>query len=121
MWVNEAFDHLQRIAIPSAVVRYEDLVHDPIPQIRRATGVFGDAPSTEDLRFIHQDGIDFSAGHIASGSRWRMSSGRIPLREDAEWVAKLSDRDRRTVTAITRPLLRRYGYRLAGPLHQPAP
>jgi len=118
LWFNEAFDHLQRIGVPSAVVRYEDLVHDPQPQLRKAAGLFGEALSTDDLAFIHDDGIDFSAGHIASGSRWRMSSGRIPLREDIEWASKLSQRDWRTVTAITRPLLRRYDYRIGGPLHE---
>lgn len=117
-WFNEAFDHLQRIGVPSTVIRYEDLVHDPVPQLRKAAGLFGGAMSDHDLGFIHEDGIDFSAGHIASGSRWRMSSGRIPLREDIEWASKLNDRDRRTVTTITRPLLRRYDYRVAGPLHE---
>jgi hypothetical protein len=118
MWVNEAFDHLQRIGVPTAIVRYEDLVHDPVPQIERAAAIFGDARTTEDLGFINEDGIDLSAGHIASGSRWRMSSGRIALYEDLDWAAKLSQRDRQTVTTITYPLLRRYGYRLAGPLHE---
>ncbi len=117
-WFNEAFDHLQRIGVPSAIVRYEDLVHDPKPQLRKAAELFDDVLTAEDVGFVHDDGIDFSAGHIASGSRWRMSSGRIPLREDIEWASKLSERDRRTVTAITRPLLRRYDYRVAGPLHE---
>jgi hypothetical protein len=118
MWVNEAFDHLQRIGVPTAIVRYEDLVHDPVPQIERAAALFGDAPTTEDLGFINEDGIDLSAGHIASGSRWRLSSGRIPLYEDLDWAAKLSQRDRQTLAMVTYPLLRWYVYRLAGPLHE---
>lgn len=120
-WFNMAFDHLQRIGVPSAIVRYEDLVHDTMPQLRTSAALFGGELTNDDVGFIHEDGIDFSTGHIASGSRWRMSSGRIPLREDVEWAAKLSERDRRTVTTITRPLLRRYGYRVAGPLHEVSP
>ena len=47
-----------------------------------------------------------------------MTSGRIPLREDIEWAIRSSaSRDRRVVTAVTRPLLRRYGYRIEGALH----
>lgn len=121
MWVNEAFDHLQRIGVPAVVVRYEDVVHDPVPQLQEAAGLFGEALTADDVAFIHPHGIDFSPGHISSGSRWRMSSGRIPLREDIASAIKLQDRDRRVVTAITRPLLRRYGYRVDGPLHEPAP
>lgn len=117
-WFNAAFDHLERNGVPSMNVRYEDLVHDPAPQLRRVARLFGLDLSPDDLGFVHDDGIDFSPGHIASGSRWRMSSGRIPLREDVEWAEKLGDLDRRLVTTITRPLLRRYGYRVAGALHE---
>jgi len=116
-WFNEAFDHLRRTGVPSVRVRYEDLVHDPIPQLRRASDLFGVGLSADDLGFVHDDGVDFSPGHIGSGSRWRMTSGRIPLREDTEWATRLGDRDRRVVTAVTRPWLHRYGYRIEGALH----
>jgi hypothetical protein len=116
-WVNESFDHLARRGVRTVRVRYEDLVHDPIPELRRVAGALGRTLSDDDLGFLHGGEADLGSGHIASGSRGRLRSGRITLREDLEWVESLSPSDRRTVTTLTRPLLRRYGYRLDGPLH----
>jgi hypothetical protein len=39
-----------------------------------------------------------------------MRSGPVELRYDGEWAARQSRRDRRVVTALTWPLLARYGY-----------
>jgi len=116
-WVNQSFDHLAARDVRSVRVRYEDLVHDPAPQLRHVAGVAGRTLSDDDLGFVHGGEVDLGAGHIASGSRGRLRSGRITLREDLEWVESLPAGDRRTVTTLTRPWLRRYGYRPDGPLH----
>lgn len=116
-WVNASFSHLAARGVPTARVRYEDLVHDPAPQLRRAAALFGRELTDDDLGFINGGEVELGTGHIASGSRGRLRSGTIRLREDLEWVDGLSARDRRLVTAITRPSLRRYGYRIDGPLH----
>lgn len=116
-WVNQAFDHLRTRDVPTVRVRYEDLVHDPAPELRQVVRMFGRHLSDDDLGFLHDGEAELGAGHIASGSRGRLRSGRITLREDLEWVASLSPGDRRAVTTLTRPLLRRYGYRVDGPLH----
>ena len=116
-WVNESFDHLTRRGVRVVRVRYEDLVYDPAPELRRVAGALGKTLSDEDLGFLHGGEADLGSGHLASGSRGRLRSGRITLREDLEWVDSLSASDRRRVTTLTRPLLRRYGYRLDGPLH----
>jgi hypothetical protein len=39
-----------------------------------------------------------------------MDAGVIALRLDEEWREKLPPKNRRVVTAISWPLLRRYGY-----------
>jgi hypothetical protein len=116
-WVNQSFDHLAARDVRSVRVRYEDRVHDPAPHLRSVADVAGRRLTDDDLGFLHGNEADLGAGHIASGSRGRLRSGRIPLREDLEWVSSLSPHDRRTVTTLTRPLLRRYGYRADGPLH----
>jgi hypothetical protein len=116
-WVNRAFDHLAARGVRSVRVRYEDLVHDPIPQLRRVAAAFDRELTDDDVAFVRGGEVDLASGHIASGSRGRLRSGAISLREDLEWVDGLDPRDRRIVTTITRPTLHRYGYRADGPLH----
>jgi Sulfotransferase family len=116
-WVNRSFDHLAARGVPTTRVRYEDLVRDPAPQLRRVATMLGRSLSDDDLGFLHEGEAELGAGHIASGSRGRLRSGRIALREDLEWVSSLPPKDRRTVTTLTRPLLGAYGYRIGGPLH----
>jgi hypothetical protein len=40
----------------------------------------------------------------------RLSHGDVDLRLDEEWRAKMGARDRRIVSSLTWPLLKRYGY-----------
>jgi hypothetical protein len=116
-WVNGSFDLLATQGVPSVRVRYEDLVHDAAPELRRVADVFGRAASDDDLAFLRDGAADLAPGHIASGSRGRLRSGRVVLREDLAWVEGMPSGDRRLVTTVTRPLLERYGYRSSGPLH----
>lgn len=100
LWVNAAFDALTR-SVPTLRVRYEDFVRDPAGELSRITG--------EPAPFTGRD-LAMGENHIVAGNRSRFARGVIQLREDAEWVEKLPARDRRTITRLTRPLLRRYGY-----------
>jgi hypothetical protein len=52
--------------------------------------------------------------HALGGNPIRFRPDRGPLRVDREWRQQLSPRARRTVTALTAPMLRRYGYALDG-------
>jgi hypothetical protein len=40
----------------------------------------------------------------------RFATGELAIRADEEWRAKMDAGDRRTVSTLTGPLLRRYGY-----------
>ncbi len=40
----------------------------------------------------------------------RFSAGKTPLRLDEQWRTELPGGDRRLVTMLTAPMLRRYGY-----------
>jgi hypothetical protein len=113
-WVNQSFDHLSRRGVPGSRLRYEDLVTDTGPVLARVADVFDRSLRPSDLAFIGADGVQLSPGHIASGSRGRRTSGLIELREDRQWSERFPSRDRRLVTAVTAPILRRYGYRLVG-------
>ena len=63
-----------------------------------------------DLAFIHGNEVDLSVDHFAAGSRMRLQAGPVPLVLDEVWRRELPTGQRRLVTALSLPLLRRYGY-----------
>jgi hypothetical protein len=94
--------------VPMIRVRYEDVVRDPAAQMRalfRHAGI----DAEHDLSFIRGRTVTLTSGHIVAGNRMRSISGEIALRED-QWRTQLERRARITVTTVTWPLLRRYGY-----------
>jgi UDP-N-acetylglucosamine transferase subunit ALG13 len=100
---------LGRSRTPYLFVRYEDLVAD-VPATLRGILSFaglGDAS----LGFVSNGGVTLEANHSVDGNPMRFATGELPIRADEEWRSKMDERDRRTVSALTRPLLRRYGYR----------
>ena len=92
------------------VVRYEDLIAEPEATIRRIIGVAdaGDAATP----FIDGATVTLQPNHIVSGNPSRFRTGEVELRLDAAWERDMRARDRRLVTAVTMPLLGRYGYPL---------
>ncbi len=95
-------------------VRYEDFVRDPGPAITAIQRNLGTTARTSD---VLADGVvHLGTAHTIGGNPVRFSArGPVPLRLDVEWRARLASRDRRRVTALTWPLLLRYGYRMSGP------
>lgn len=93
-------------------VRYEDFVADPARVLLDVSTMVGvdpgplplQSPTTAILR----------PNHTASGNaRVRFKSGPVELKLDDEWRRQLDPMGRRTVTALTAPLLIRYGYPIA--------
>jgi hypothetical protein len=94
-------------------VRYEDLAAAPdqaIESILRATRHSGASsrPMTDQPREVALP----SLYHTVAGNPIRFQHRVLPIRLDAEWRAKLSTSHKWIVSAITLPLLLRYGYRL---------
>lgn len=88
----------------SARLRYEDFAAAPDKTIRDAcraarvsTAATGDNAAT---------------GHSVSGNPVRFQRGPLVVRPDNEWEEALPVKAQRTVTALTLPLLARYGYRV---------
>jgi hypothetical protein len=110
-WVlaNLAADRVRRNHPQRAVLlRYEDFVTDPrstVDRLARLVGESGSVPFTDDRT------VDIRPQHAASGNPVRLLRGPVELREDDEWRTGQRGADRRVVTAITLPLLGRYGYR----------
>lgn len=109
---NLAFHLLARRGVPVTRVRYEDLVDAPrqtLGRLARRLGLPAAQPS-----FLADDAAVLSVGHTVSGNPMRFAVGTVPLRRDDAWRTGMARRDRWLVTALTWPLLLRYGYRLAG-------
>jgi hypothetical protein len=111
---NASMHMLARTGTPVLRVRYEDLVRDPERAIRQIVTFAGMPGSTAALEFVGADHsgrwADLNATHTASGHPTRFLTGRIRIRPDEAWRAAMPTGQRRTVTALTLPLLARYGY-----------
>jgi hypothetical protein len=97
-------DHLSRL-------RYEDFVCDPavnLAQTLRKVGFDDEACSLHDV--VRGRQISLSVDHTVSGNPVRFRSGSIELQPDEEWRVKMRGADKNIVTALTAPLLLKYGY-----------
>lgn len=92
-------------------VRYEDLVEDParwlLDVARHADPTVG-----PELPFLDRGTreVSLAPSHLVDGNPVRFVQGPVPLREDGAWRSSLRAGERRLVTALTLPLVARYGY-----------
>ena len=94
-------DHWRRL-------RYEDLVTDPASQLRELARHAG-AGVAPDLGFLDGRHVTLGTNHLVDGNPVRFAR-ELTLHVDDEWQRFLSDRDRRIMSVLTWPLLRRYAY-----------
>ncbi|MDQ3619880.1 MAG: sulfotransferase [Actinomycetota bacterium] len=91
-------------------IRYEDLVADPrrvLQDMAVLTGTEGvELPTLDDFR------VTLLENHTVAGNPRRFQKGTTTIRNDEEWLHRQSLRDRVVATAVSSPLLRRYGYKL---------
>jgi len=88
-------------------LRYEDFVAEPRESLTRILGLVG---VTAELPLAGEREVQLGVSHTVSGNPNRFETGAVELRPDREWISEMSPRDRALVTALTLPLLRRYGY-----------
>ena len=109
-WFNLGFAGIARLGVPTTTVRYEDLVADPrthIGAIARSVGVPADGDA---LAFLTDTTVRLDSDHSVAGNPMRFQAGTLHLRTDEAWRSELGVGSRRIVTAVTAPLLARYGY-----------
>lgn len=99
-----------RCGVREVRMRYDDLVSAPRNAIERALAGLGVPHSPADLGHIGGDRVMLGTSHGIAGNPVRFVSGEITLRADETWREKMPPRDRRLVTAITLPLMVRYGW-----------
>ena len=109
---NGAMHLLAHVGTPVQLLRYEDIVRGP-------EAVLGEIASFAGLSdiatgFLGADRTnrwaELSVSHTVSGNPMRFSTGRIPILGDERWRSAMPAAQSRAVTALTLPLLTRYGY-----------
>ena len=111
---NAAFGLLARRGVQVRRIRYEELLADPRTALADLAAFAGVPLRPTDLDFIGAGHADLRVGHSAAGNPMRFTVGRLPLRRDDAWVRALPAGQRRLVGAVCGPMLRAYGYPLAG-------
>ncbi|MFT4084125.1 MAG: sulfotransferase, partial [Nocardioides sp.] len=104
-WIEiNAMVELYRSVFRGSVLRlrYEDFARDAAGGLAEIVAAFGLAMPVEPRR----------EAHSFSGNPSRFDQGPLRVTEDRSWTHQMSRRDRRAVTALTVPLLRKYGYPL---------
>ncbi|MGW8268666.1 MAG: sulfotransferase [Longimicrobiales bacterium] len=89
-------------------VRYEDFTARPAETLERIFQFLGETPAHGPLRGKRT--LALPENHTAMGNASRFKIGEVELRSDAEWLEAQNPGSRWLVTALTYPLLRRYGY-----------
>lgn len=101
---------LGRAGSPELRVNYERVVDSPGEEIRRIMAHVEEPVDDAALDFVRSSEVDLATNHTVAGSLMRLKQGTLKVRLDDEWTRSLPARDRRLVTALTWPFLRRYGY-----------
>ncbi len=116
-WVtdNLGFRSLARLGVPTMTLRYEDFLKRPSSTLVDIAAFAGLDVGPEDLSFLsgHQASLR-TPMHSIAGNPLRFGGSDLTLRLDAAWTTELDPRSRRVVTAITAPVLGRFGYSLRG-------
>jgi len=122
-WImqNASLGLLARSQTPVLRVRYEDLVSEVKPTLRRICEYAGLSVEESELGFVgggeSEQWAELRQAHTAAGNPMRFATGKITISKDDRWQTAMPGGQRRTVTALTLPLLSLYGYAgvLGGP------
>jgi hypothetical protein len=123
MWMSDnlAIEAMRRVSRGQVTMRYESLVSAPREELARAIDGETGEVAEADLERFGAASIAVGVQHSVAGNPVRMREGGVTLRADEEWRSAMTPADRRTVVAVTWPLLLRYGYPLgAGKAHTAA-
>jgi hypothetical protein len=111
-WItrNSLMEVIGRLGVPGVRVRYEGVVEDPRREVVRIARMLDEEVTEEALSFIRPGEVVLGPNHTVMGNPVRMRSGPMQLRLDSEWRRSMDVGQRRAVTLLTWPMLRRYGY-----------
>jgi hypothetical protein len=90
-------------------LRYEDLVEDPQRRLLEVVSHATDGGEA-DVSFVSGGQAVLASNHLVDGNPVRFAQGPLRLTVDDAWRRQLAAKERRAMTALTYPLLKRYGY-----------
>jgi len=91
-------------------LRYEDFIDDPRRSFEEILKLAGEEDA--ELPLVGERDVKLGISHTVSGNPNRFDTGAVELRQDRAWQRQMQPRDKALVTALTVPLLKRYGYPL---------
>lgn len=97
-----------KLRIPSMTVRYEDFILNPAGILSEILALAGEKGRR--IPLAGDNMVYLRVNHTVSGNPMRFQNGPVELRLDDEWRTSMRPADKRTVTALTWPLLLKYGY-----------
>ena len=119
-WVyGNLFFELLRTRIPTARLRYEDLVRAPHEYVEAALRRAGAPSDVAGLEALGSGRVTLGTLHTLGGNPMRFGAGETAVRADEAWRREMAAGSRRSVTAVTWPLLLLYGYSLRGAPREP--
>lgn len=95
---------------PSALLRYEDFVRRPVHELARVLRALGFERLARGAAELDACAVPVPSIHAISGNPKRAADGVLEFRIDEEWRTSMPIGRRAAVTAVTWPLLARYGY-----------
>jgi hypothetical protein len=107
---NLLFELLGVRGVRRHLLRYEALVADPRRWLTGVLRFLGWSGADDKLEFVRADHVVLRPTHSVSGNPMRFREGHVPLRLDEAWRTRMARADRMVVTAMTWPMLARYGY-----------
>lgn len=89
-------------------LRYESFAGNP----RESLMLLADALDLSGVeRLVDDQGrLELPGNHTVAGNPARMANGPVPITLDNEWASAMDRREARLVSALSSPLLTRYGY-----------
>jgi hypothetical protein len=92
-------------------LRYEDFVERPRQTVESILGMLG---VSQHPPFVSDNAVQLRPVHCLSGNPSKFKRGVVTLTRDNEWRTKMAPLDRLKATAVSFPLLWKYGYETAG-------
>jgi hypothetical protein len=111
---NLAIDAIRLRGLRPRVLRYENLVSFPSRELERSVADLLPESARAALPRLADPEFTLGTQHTVSGNPVRMRTGPLRLRLDDAWRSEMRSSDRLLVSAMTFPLLIRYGYNARG-------
>lgn len=106
---NYAVERILVAGHPRAMrLRYEDFLDSPRDTIAEILKLVDEQP--EKLPFVDSMSVELVSSHGCMGNQSRFKRGEIQLRLDDAWKSQMKRRNKWLVTALTWPMILRYGY-----------